>query len=321
MNTTSTSALDTMGSQIIQSSENFAFVTAMVSTIQIGILGLLVIFIESPLQPVSISGIRKTVMKPANLLLLLLIISNFICIGSNYLSRVVMNRNISKAYFAVSTAGLTMFEILTILYTWNRGRHILQSVIPNFVPCVRPIIVFNTLLLITGNCLEITIIFSNDFASSAQNCSSAIQVCNFVLMCGFDVFIAACFGIYLRTLKTMKHASDAPRFKIISSFGIATSFCMVLWFASMSTRNWVQFSNGIGPTLLDYTSNLMPLGYTSLQLAMKWTLHEDRKREIERKKETVMRAKQVVNELASMSNDKSQKDEVHFTIPAPLPVG
>ncbi|KAI9339983.1 hypothetical protein BDR26DRAFT_861920 [Obelidium mucronatum] len=296
------------------------WITVVASVVQLFLLLSLILnegrnFASSGLTSKTTS-LRKTIFKPINIILLSMVLCNLgSAIGNLIWVQFGRDDSYNLLTQIVSVVTVTLgglFQLLVMVNTWHRGRHVVNVVFPRSACLLRMILPFYAILqiiqiiatgiyMITGD-LKIqslvgTIIYAVSIAAAAS-------------MLLFDIFFIAVFSIYLNRIKLEGLNLDTKRLAVVSQYGIASVVCVQITLAANIVINqiWLETAPQLDMNLwyaLYHVLDLTPLAYISLQFAMKLALLKEKSREQNARVEVVENAKRISKQKETFSGRSS----------------
>ncbi|KAI8610336.1 hypothetical protein BC830DRAFT_1172801 [Chytriomyces sp. MP71] len=239
----------------------------------------------------------RTIVRPVNILLVSMILSNCAsCMGFYYYCILYDPIGFTVAY-AVFICFESTFQSLTMFYSWNRGKPIVELVFPIIVPSVWVFLSFSVLLFVALDAINVyAIILGNGYALPATDpvwiSANVLSILTSTFAIAFDVLTLGCYIKYLRNLTEEKQDFEIQRLHIISMYGIIASLWNLASFGITIATYWSSsWPDAVYLAMTELTV-LMPLVYLFIQLAMKYALVCERRREDERRHDIRERARQ-----------------------------
>ncbi|KAI8613304.1 hypothetical protein BC830DRAFT_487947 [Chytriomyces sp. MP71] len=290
-NTQSNETLTSLWSSYIEAEYIYAvqagWVTCALTVVQLGIWCFMAVQESIEEKYKRRVSVISTAFRPINLLLLLLILSNYfplLCFQMQAQGNDSIVEDI--AWNIVGNIFSTLFNTAAILITWTRGCAIADIAAKWSIPCCRAVI-FLFLLLQVVCCVLNTYLAVNDVTTTPlEVLYQALFYLNFasdILFSTLDLFLAIVFIRYLRNAIHEKLETTDGRMSILARYGIASFCCFQLVMISTVAFSYANAPE-IPPVTLEVFLALFnlqlyaPLPYILAVLAMKWALLTFKKR-------------------------------------------
>ncbi|KAI8609452.1 hypothetical protein BC830DRAFT_1150417 [Chytriomyces sp. MP71] len=286
------------------------WIVICVSIVQVVALGGQTIWLEGNGQPIQ-KLLKLLLLKPINLLLLLMIVSNLLINAFYYLS-LSSHEAVASYLSTISTSSLL---ILMMIYSWERGKPVILAVSPHIAwPCKAVVLTFtSSQIAANASNLSSNLFRGNNLEASITTWQvyQGLLIVTAVLLLGFEFFTLAVYALYLSRARRADLSADVRRLQVISAYGVASALWNLVWQVIVNVNNHVPLDgNSLARLRLALWLTSFELGmpavYLGLQLAMKLHLWKETAREVERKKGLVDRARQVVK---NASGPGSQRDD------------
>ncbi|KAJ3257839.1 hypothetical protein HDU77_002524 [Chytriomyces hyalinus] len=138
-------------------------------------------------------------------------------------------------YTIVSDAGVALFELCYVYYTWFRGIPIMEAAAPKATPYLQRIVSFLPCLYILLPLPDVAMLFVDDASVLVPVSKIVAGVCGLVTV-SFDMMILTVFVKYLRKSPKNGVTKEDARLKLISWYGIVA--------ACVGTLSLIVFSVG-----------------------------------------------------------------------------
>ncbi|KAI8609344.1 hypothetical protein BC830DRAFT_1173636 [Chytriomyces sp. MP71] len=228
------------------------------------------------------------VFSPINIVLLCLIICNCGQCLSYWQYWIYLDPVIELVTYGVEACFGATVLFFVMLYSWIRGRNIVELVMPRIVPFFPAWLSLYAASLTTATTLSILASDISDEFITAFNFTSILTA---IMLLTFDLLVGVCYIMYLRRMRGTRVA-DHGRLRIVSVYGCTSTAWMTAWF---TVQELIRFMQWDACTLLYVVLNAfamgMPTAFILIQIVMKVALYRERRREAADRRDTVEQAK------------------------------
>ncbi|KAJ3019354.1 UNVERIFIED_CONTAM: hypothetical protein HDU68_010708 [Siphonaria sp. JEL0065] len=278
-------------------------VAVVVSILQLVLLALLITReITGRVERTTAAATIKVILSPVNCFLVLTIITNCLTMVFIEVGKYTTDPIVYQATFVSSYVTYYAYQFLVVFYTLNRGLPVVQAVVPSMRRFFVAIAVLVFLMMSALIILSFFLVLGTDLCIT-----STLQIVCEIIMFLFDLAVLTCYAMYIHFIKTQGFELDMERLSILSWYGIASFIVFQLFLGSTSALaqlyvipSVVMSSATLGLWIaLVHLQNLTPLVYPFVQLGMKLSLQNDRRRRIAFKVNSVENAKNVSNQTSA----------------------
>ncbi|ORY50210.1 hypothetical protein BCR33DRAFT_780989 [Rhizoclosmatium globosum] len=216
-----------------------------------------------------------------NILLMSMILTN--CLSAIFISAHSDDKNIRETFDIIASLTADLFQFLIVIYAWQRVLPVIQTMLPKRQRFLTLFLQLFTLIQVSQfivDVIHINAAYAESGTEVLNSVANALSIAINICILGFDLFATAIYVWYIQCVKT--EVLDFQRMLVLSRYGVVSSLCLMVWQSATVSYNYLfmdptqlksDHKNLFQALLL--ISNLTPIVYLSIQLAMKWELQRE----------------------------------------------